>query len=369
MVGAHFLNDGAANFLPGVLPFLLVGMGVPMSLAGTLMAALLLGQGLQPVTGWLADRIGGRVLISVGLAGSSLGGILVALAPSLWTLAISLVLLGVCNSCFHPPAMASVRAVGGQRQGRAMSIMLVGGEIGRGLWPLLASGAVALLGLRWIGLLCLPGLIAAIPLYRYAPELPRRHAGSARVRWREHGGPLGLLVGVASLRSLMIVGASTYLPILWQQRGHSLVAGASVISVFLLVGIIGNLGGGHFSDRFGHRAVLVSMLLLAVLTFAGVLVAGGVGLWLLLGLFGVAVFATLPITVLLGQEILPENPAMGAGVAMGFSNALAALALALLGPLAVLWGVHGILWVTAAGGVLAALLAWRLPSASGRAAG
>ena len=37
---AHFLNDGAANYLPGVLPAVLVSMGLSVSLAGTLMAAL-----------------------------------------------------------------------------------------------------------------------------------------------------------------------------------------------------------------------------------------------------------------------------------------------------------------------------------------
>lgn len=39
MSWAHLLNDGAANYLPGVLPAILVALG-------------------QPVTGWLADRTG-----------------------------------------------------------------------------------------------------------------------------------------------------------------------------------------------------------------------------------------------------------------------------------------------------------------------
>lgn len=358
---AHFVNDGAANFLPGVLPLVLVSMGVPVALAGALMAALLAGQALQPVTGWLADRLGGRVLITFGVAGSSLGGVLVALAPSLWMLVPSLVLIGVANSSFHPPAMASARLLGGSRQGRAMSIMLVGGEIGRGLWPLLASAVASGLGMRWVAVLCLPGLLTAIPLYRWTPVLPRRHAGSASVKWRKHAGPVSILVGASTLRSLMIIASSTYLPILRHQEGHSLVAGASVITVILLVGIVGNLAGGHVSDRYGSKVVVVSMLAVAALMLGGILLLDGTLLWLALGLFGIAVFATLPVTVLIGQDILQENRAMGSGLAMGFSNALAALGVALLGPLVAAHGVRPALALVAAGGVLAVLLALRLP--------
>lgn len=31
---AHFLNDGAANYLPGILPVILVSMGLSTSFAG-----------------------------------------------------------------------------------------------------------------------------------------------------------------------------------------------------------------------------------------------------------------------------------------------------------------------------------------------
>lgn len=365
---AHFLNDGAANYLPGVLPVILLTMGVSVSLAGALMAALLLGQALQPATGWLVDRIGGRALITVGLFGSSLGGILIGLAPSLWMLVPSLALIGVCNSCFHPPAMASARLLGGARQGRALSILLVGGEVGRGLWPLLASAVVSVLGLRWVGVLCVPGLVSAVLLWRWTPELPRRGAHSTPIVWRQHARPLSLLISVASLRSLMIIASSTFLPILWHQQGSSLMAGASVITTILLVGIVGNLAGGHVADRFGSRAVVLTGLAMAVPMLAVILLTDGVVLWLALGLFGIAVFATLPVTTLIGLDALPENRALGSGFAMGFANALAALGVAALGPVAARYGVHTSLWISVIGGALALLLAFGLP-ASPRAAG
>lgn len=365
---AHFLNDGAANFLPGVLPLILVTMGLSVSLAGALMAALLAGQALQPATGWLVDRIGGRALITVGLLGSSLGGILIGLSPTLWMLIPSLALIGVCNACFHPPAMASARQLGGTRQGRALSILLVGGEIGRGLWPLLATAVVSVLGLKWVGLLCVPGVISAALLWRWTPELPRRNAHSQPIIWRSHVRPLSVLVGTSSLRSLMIIATSTFLPILWHQRGSSLMAGAGVITTMLLIGIIGNLAGGHLADHFGRRTVMLASLALAVPMLALILLASGVVMWLALGLFGIAVFATLPVTTLFGLDTLPENRALGSGFAMGFGNALAALGVAALGPVAAHYGVLASLWITVIGGAVALLLAFGLPRSAAHTA-
>lgn len=39
MSWAHFLNDGAANYLPGVLPAILISLNLSVALAGTIMAA------------------------------------------------------------------------------------------------------------------------------------------------------------------------------------------------------------------------------------------------------------------------------------------------------------------------------------------
>lgn len=44
----HFLNDGSANYLPGILPVVLITLHVSVSLAGTVMSALLIGQNIFP---------------------------------------------------------------------------------------------------------------------------------------------------------------------------------------------------------------------------------------------------------------------------------------------------------------------------------
>ncbi|MGH8989439.1 MAG: MFS transporter, partial [Acidimicrobiales bacterium] len=102
---AHLLNDGASNYLPGVLPAILIALGQPVRIAGALMAALIVGQALQPVTGWLADRTGGRSLTALGLLLTSAGGALLGVPSSVGLLVVVLLAIGVGGAFFHPQAL------------------------------------------------------------------------------------------------------------------------------------------------------------------------------------------------------------------------------------------------------------------------
>ncbi len=363
----HFLNDGAANYLPGVLPAVLLALHQDVGLAGTVMAALLIGQALQTVTGWVADHIGGRAFIVLGVLGSSLGGALVGFAGTIWVLIPVLVVIGLSNSLFHPQALAGARGLSGNRRGFGMSLFLVGGEIGRGVWPLLASLVVVNWGLQYLWILALPALISIILLWQRLPQQPRRHPEAQPIAWRQHLNPLAVLVAFAMLRALTIFGSVTYLPVLWHTEGHSLVGGASLITVMLVVGIIGNVGGGHLADLIGRRPVITGSSVLGAALLAGFLVTHGWWQWSLLGLLGIALFATLPLGILIGQDIFPENRSLGSGLAVGFSNGLAAVALAaVLGPLASADGPQTVLWLLVGAMVLAALVSLWLPAGEHR---
>ncbi|MBW5799576.1 MFS transporter [Halomonas elongata] len=361
MSWAHFLNDGAANYLPGVLPAILISLNLSVALAGTIMAALLMGQALQPLVGIFADRVGGRIMIALGLAGSSLGGALVGLVSGFWSLLGVLVLIGVSNSFFHPQALAGIRQLGGERPGTAMSIFMVGGEVGRGVWPALASWVVVQWGLGYLWVLALPALCTLPFLLRWAPRLPPRAANATPIAWRRHAGPLTRLVAFSTLRSLMILSVVTYVPLMWTQSGGSLTTGASFITIMLVIGVIGNLGGGRLSDRFGRRALLVVAMSVAVIMLGAFLLASGIWLWIALGVLGICLFATLPLGILIAQDILPENRSLGSGMALGLSNALAALGVMGLGPVAAFWAPSTPLWIALIGGIVSVPLAIGLP--------
>jgi FSR family fosmidomycin resistance protein-like MFS transporter len=360
---AHLLNDGASNYLPGVLPAILLALGEPVRLAGALMAALIVGQALQPAVGWLADRTGGRIITVVGLFLSSLGGALLGVAPSTWVLVVLLLLIGVGGAAFHPQALSGIRSMLHGRTAFYTSVFLVGGEIGRGLWPTAASLVVSALGLTWLWLVGLPGLLTVPLLFAMAPRLPRRPSGFGRINWRAHARPMSMLIGYRSIQAFATYSLVTFIPIVWHLRGGSLIRGATIITTLITVGVIGNLWGGHLADVFGRRPIMVtSSVATAVLIFPTVYLSGA-WVWVFAALVGIAIFLTGSTMVLIGQDIFPENRSMGSGIALGFANAVGSVLVLIAG----LWvdslaGAHALFWVVAMLTLASVALAFAFPS-------
>ena len=341
----HFLNDGAANFLPGVLPALLVSLGQSVVMASTSMTALLIGQAVQPAMGVISDRLGGKTLILVGVMGTNLGMALIGWVNSVFLLFPVLFLMGLANSIFHPQALTAARSLAKQRHGGVLSVFLVGGELGRGIWPLFASFVIVEWGRQDLWMLALITLVSIPLLIPALPNLPPRHRDRTPIAWGKHWRPAIMLVAFVATRSLILLALLTYLPIQWRQQGGGLTGGAALISTILVVGVIGNVGGGWFSDRFGRRKSLLVSSALILVTLGLLLISKGWISWPLLGVLGIALFSTLPTTVVIGQDIFPENRALGSGIALGLGNACAAAGLLLYGILVAHLGIDHAFWI------------------------
>ena len=360
---AHLLNDGAANYLPGVLPAVLASLGEPVQMAGVLIASLTIGQTLQPVVGWVADRVGGRSLVVLGLLLSSLGGALLGVAHSLGLVIALLLLIGLGSAFFHPQALAGVRSMVKDRQGLLTSMFLVGGELGRGIWPTAASLVASNLGLGYLWIVAVPGLVTVGLLFAWAPKLPPRPRTGAAIHWRTHRRPLALLISYRSVRALTTFGLVTFIPIMWHIRGGTLVAGASIITTMIVVGVTGNLWGGHLADRVGRRPVLVASAIATAALIVPVATLSGAAVWIFAGLLGVALFLTASTTVLIGQDLFPENRSMGSGIALGLANGIGALLVLVIGFLVSDHDVATVFYVLAGLSLASVLAALALPKA------
>jgi FSR family fosmidomycin resistance protein-like MFS transporter len=164
------------------------------------------------------------------------------------------------------------------------------------------------------------------------------------------------------VRATVLYSLTTFLPLLWAQQGGSLIGGASLITTLLTVGVLGNLGGGHLSDYFGRNSVLIASSALSTVFLALYLLSSGPVLWLILGCLGMTIFSTFPLQILIAQDLLPDNRALGSGLALGFSNAVGAAAMTLLGLLAARWGIPAVLWINVGLTVIATMLAAMLPA-------
>lgn len=360
MTWAHFLNDGAANYVPGVLPALLVSLDEPVKVAGVLIAALTIGQAVQPLTGWLADKIGGRILLILGLLASSLGGAFIGMATNIWMLVALLLITGLGTATFHPQALASIRTMVRSRQGFLVSAFLVGGELGRGVWPTLASLLGVHFGLRSLWVIAIPALITTPFLWRWAPKLTPRPKG-ASIHWGEHLKPIALLISYRSARSFSTNALVTFVPVMWFLRGGSLVAGASIITTYIVGGVIGNLSGGNLADRIGRRPLLIASALAGAVLFAPIAYVPGYMIWITSAVLGFGMFLTASTTVLIGQDIFPENRAMGSGLAQGLSRGIGSVLIMIIGFLVSKNDVSIVFWIMSAASLASVLPAIALP--------
>ena len=136
--------------------------------SGLVISAFTLAYGIgQLPAGWLADRIGRRVMITVGISGVGVAGLLVGLSQTYMMMIVFLVLMGVAGGGYHPAAPPLIStSVEPKHRGRALGFHVVGGSASYFLSPLMAAAIATTWGWRgsFIGLAA-PTILLGIVFY------------------------------------------------------------------------------------------------------------------------------------------------------------------------------------------------------------
>ncbi|MFC5993702.1 MFS transporter [Pseudonocardia hispaniensis] len=180
------------------------------------------------VAGRLADHRGRREVFLGGLVVFGLGSALCAVAPTFGLLLAARFVQGIGAAIVQPLALGNTTsAVGDERRGWAIGVLSTGGTALLVLGPLLA-GVVLTIGWRWLFVVNLPVVMAALVLgRRYL--IPSREPVAQPVGWAGVGLLLAGLaalvvgvVGVADLGSLAIAPIAGGMAVLglfgWSQR-------------------------------------------------------------------------------------------------------------------------------------------------------
>jgi FSR family fosmidomycin resistance protein-like MFS transporter len=261
---AHFVSHVYIMLLPPIFLLVKDHFGVDYTdIALALTAYNVASALLQTPAGFLVDRIGARVMLTLGLILSGLAIFVAALLPGYWWFLIGYALLGVANTVYHPADYSILSAtVDGKRIGKAFSIHTFAGYLGSGITPALVIGAVAIWGWNG-GFVCAAVLsfAAAILLMVTGSVLPRAPRKAAA---RAGDGKVGLdlLLSGPILRNLLFFfclamangGIQTFAVVsLGAIHGTSAATANIGLSGFLLFSALGVLLGGIIADRTPHH--------------------------------------------------------------------------------------------------------------------
>ncbi|MDO9712932.1 MFS transporter [Paracraurococcus lichenis] len=309
---AHALHDGYTDLIYVLLPLWQaefgLGYGMLAALRGLYAAAMAV---LQLPSGWLAERVDGRIVLAIGTALAAGGYALAGFTGSLAGLCGALAISGAGSSTQHPIASAAVaRAYGASARGPLGTYNFTG-DLGKAAIPGITSLLLTLMpwrGALW--LLAAVGAVLAAMILLLMPPVGR--VGGARSPrlpgGRGHGG-FRLLLVIGVLDTGVRMGLLTFLPFLLQEKGASLPAVGIGLALVFLGGAAGKFACGWLGDRIG---VLPTVLVTEGGTAAcilGVLALPIVPLFALLPVLGIMLNGTSSVLYGTVPDLTPPDRA------------------------------------------------------------
>ena len=332
----HFNVDTYATLLPPLLPLVNERLDISLTQAGLLGSVLYGVSMVQPVMGWLGDRMRRRYLVIVGALMAAIFTPTMGLVPSYGTLMAVLTIGALGVHVFHPQGFAMAGELSGNRRAFGIALFSFAGTIALGLTAIWAPMYVHAFGFEALALLAIPGLAITALVYRLLPlDNPHLNEHRRLPRLREtlgpHAGRLGLVTAIVTLRWVASSNFSFFLALLAYDRGMSLAEGGFLLAVFNVAGVVGSLCIGYLADRMRPEPLIWGSIALAAPALYGFLVTDGHAAMALLAVGGFAIMATNSVLVAIAQEMAPENAGFASSLPLGFAWGAAGLTLTLTG--------------------------------------
>jgi FSR family fosmidomycin resistance protein-like MFS transporter len=343
----HLLNDMLQSVIPAVYPLLKTSYHLDFGQIGVItLTVQLTASLLQPLVGLYNDYRAMPYSLPIGM-GFTLGGLLLlSRAPSYGIVLLSVALIGVGSSVFHPESSRVARMASGGQHGLAQSLFQVGGNAGSSLGPLLAAFVVLPFGQRSIAWFAVAALAAILVLTRVAHWHQGRRSHARKVEARNAGRTiqippkrvalaLGVLVALVFSKYFYLVSLNSFYIFYLMNKFHMPVQTAQIY-LFIFLGAVaaGTIIGGPIGDRIGRKYVIWCSIL-GVLPFTLLLPHANL-FWtgVLTVVIGLVLSSAFSAILVYAQELLPGKVGMVSGLFFGLAFGAAGIGAALLGKLA-----------------------------------
>ena len=362
----HFSVDMYSGMFPLILLALTDKLNLTYSQVGIASMAWSLTSSLsQPFFGWLGDKRGSRTIAVLGVMAIAVTVGIMRFVDNYFILLPLAVIAGLGSAAFHPQGATLAAQTAPEQRGSAASIFMLGGNGGYAFGPILGTAAFAVAGAYLPGAFAGLGLAQAGVVYW---ALAHQHKGAPKPISAKTDAVARAALSVIITLSLVIFfrswihsTVSTYIPQVYKAQGFSNVEAGNVLFSILMPLAFGGLIGGTLSDRIGRRMVLIISTALI-----------GPALWLMLHasggmsyvwgpILGVAIGASLPVTLVMAQNLIPRGLGLMSGVVLGFTFIAGAIGVGVSGVLADYIGLMPTMTFNVALPIAAAILAFFLP--------
>ena len=345
---SHFLNDLIQSLLPAIYPLLKDSFHLNFSQIGLItFTNQLTASVLQPVVGTYTDKRPQPYSLTVGMALTLCGLLVLSMASAFPMILAGAALVGVGSSVFHPESSRVARMASGGQHGFAQSVFQVGGNAGSATGPLLAAFIVLPNGqgsLAWFSVVALLGMVLLAKVGTWAKEYRANMSkpGGRQQERAHHDLPprkvkwaIAILVGLIFSKYIYMASLTSYYTFYLIHKFSVPVQSAQVyLFVFLGAVALGTILGGPIGDRIGRKYVIWCSIL-GVLPFTLALPYANL-FWTAVfsAIIGMILASAFPAIVVYAQELMPGKVGMISGLFFGLAFGTAGIAAALLGRLA-----------------------------------
>jgi len=345
---SHLLNDTIQSLIPAIYPMVKETYRLSFSQVGLITFTFQLAASLlQPFVGFYTDKKPQPFSLAVGMGLSLIGLVVLALNQSYMILLVSVALIGLGSSVFHPEASKVAFMASGGRRGLAQSIFQVGGNAGSALGPLLAAAVIIPFGqsnILWFSLLALLAIILLITVGKWYSNNKHRIKGKSHATHSE-GRPFisrkGINISIIILLVLIfskyfyLASMSSYYTFYLIDKFHVSVQSSQVyLFVFLFAVAAGTLLGGPLGDRFGRKYIIWFSILGAAPFTLALPYASLFWTSVLTVFIGFILASAFSAILVYAQELIPGKVGTIAGLFFGFAFGMGGIGSALLGALA-----------------------------------
>lgn len=341
---AHLLNDLMQAVIPATYPILKDNFNLNFTQVGLITFVFQLTASLlQPFVGLYTDKKPMPYSLVIGMIFTISGLCLLSISSTFWMLLISVGLVGIGSSIFHPEASRVAFLGSGGKRGLAQSIFQLGGNAGSAIGPLLVALVVAPYGQSHVVWFVIAGILGIIILSRIAVwyENHMNLRAAKKIDLDETTVPLSnkkitisiivLLFLIFSKFFYMASMSSYFTFYLIDKFGMSIQDSQFYLFVFLASVAAGTLIGGPLGDRFGRKYIIwISILGAApftlLLPYANLFWTG-----ILAVIIGVVIASAFSAILVFAQELKPGKVGMISGLFFGFAFGMGGLGSAILG--------------------------------------